>query len=387
MTIAPKHLTLTALVVVCLTGSSVAQDVGTARDGHLRALLDSLRTSYALPALAAVSIHGDSVLEMAATGVRAVGFPERVRTTDRWHLGSLTKAMTATLAAMLVERGSLSWTTTVQDVFPQIVDSIRPEFTDVRLDELLSHTSGISGQDFRTPSWLYLRSDTLSLSRQRRRWAVEFLQLPPSVARGTYGYANGNYVVAGAMMETVTGRGWEDLMRDELYPLVGMIESGFGPPGSGETRVAPWGHRRAGQELRPVAPGPFADNPAAMGPAGTVHSTLSDYAGFLIEHLAGANGIDGIVSARSFRKLHAAVSGNHALGWIVVDREWARGPALTHSGSNTMWFATTWMAPGRNLALFAVTNAGTNDAAVAVDRAIGVLLGRILAIGDLEPRN
>jgi CubicO group peptidase (beta-lactamase class C family) len=130
---------ITALLVVCLVAPTAAQHLGTARDGQLNGLLDSLRAAYALPALAAMSIHGDSVLEMAAAGVRATGFPERVRTIDRWHLGSLTKAMTATLAAMLVERGVLSWTTSVQDVFPQLVDSIRPGFRDVQIDELLSH--------------------------------------------------------------------------------------------------------------------------------------------------------------------------------------------------------------------------------------------------------
>jgi len=375
--------TLTAVLLLgCLAAPGTAQDVGTARDGRLGSLLDSVRASFDLPALAAMSIHGDSVFEMAVAGVRAAGFPERVRTIDRWHLGSLTKAMTATLAAMLVERGVLSWTTSVHDVFPQLADSIRPEFRDVRLDELLSHTSGISNQDVRTPSWSRLRSDTVPLPLQRRRWAAEFLQLRPSGERGTYQYANGNYVVAGAMMEAVTGRAWEDLMRDDLFQLVGMIESGFGPPGSHETRDAPWGHWRVQQEWRSVAPGPFADNPAAMGPAGTVHATLSDFAQFVMEHLAGANGIDGIVSAESFHKLHAVVSGNYALGWIVVERDWARGPALTHSGSNAMWYATVWIAPARNLAFVSVTNAGTDAAARATDRAIGVLLQRVQAAGQ-----
>jgi CubicO group peptidase (beta-lactamase class C family) len=188
-------------------------------------------------------------------------------------------------------------------------------------------------------------------------------------------------VVAGAMMEAATGRAWEDLIRDDLFQQVGMIESGFGPPASADTRDAPWGHRRAQQGYQPIVPGPLADNPAAMGPAGTVHASLSDYAQFVMEHLAGANGIDGIVSAESFRKLHTVVSGNYALGWVVVGRDWARGPALTHSGSNTMWYATVWLAPARNLAFVSVTNAGTDAAARATDQVIGVLLQRVQAVG------
>jgi len=66
------------------------------------------------------------------------------------------------------------------------------------------------------------------------------------------------------------------------------------------------------------------------------------------------------------------------MGWIVTERGWAGGSALTHGGSNTLWFATLWLAPAKDMAFFAATNAGGNTAFKAVDEAVGALIGRHL---------
>jgi hypothetical protein len=58
---------------------------------------------------------------------------------------------------------------------------------------------------------------------------------------------------------------------------------------------------------------------------------------------------------------------------MVVERPWAGGTALTHSGSNTMWFCTVWMAPKKGFAVLAVCNAGGDTAAAACDEVCSVL--------------
>jgi len=362
-----------------LVAPAVQPGPGVAGDGRLGALLDSIRSDQGAPALAALLLAGDSVIEVAAVGYRADGHDELVTDADLWHLGSNTKAMTATLAGILVERGDIEWTTTIQDVFPELADSIRAEYRDVQLRELLSHTAGLMADVSRTPSWLRLRTDTASIHHQRVRWAREFMSVPSEVRRGTFLYSNAGYIIVGAMLEQATGEDWETLMQRELFQPLGMTQAGFGPPGGTGSRDQPWGHvGGSANTLRAVPPGPFADNPAALAPAGTVHASLRDYARFVAAHLAGASGVDGVVSAETFATLHQPVdtAAGYALGWGVTERPWARGRVLTHNGSNTLWFATVWIAPARNFAVIATTNVGGERGAQATDQAASLLIRR-----------
>ena len=375
-------LLLTIMLVGCDSSDPLADiDAGVAGDGNLNRVLEPLRDNHGLPSLAAVLIRGDQIVEMGAVGIRAAQSSTPVTTGDRWHLGSITKAMTATLAAVLVEQGTIEWSTTVGEVFPGLVGRIRPEYVDVRLDELFYHTSGLPNDVTKTPSWETLRNSSAPLTEQRRQWSGELLALRPETARGTHRYSNAGYVVAGAMLEAVTGEPWEDLMQREVFDALGMTSTGFGAPGTvGATPDEPRGHVRDDGRWIALQPNRDADNPAVMGPAGTVHSTFSDFARYMAAHLAGARGENGLVSAETFGKLHAPASGTeYALGWGVGERSWARGRVLQHSGSNTVWYATLWIAPERDFAMLAVTNAGGDDARDGTDEAIGVLIERFEA--------
>ena len=345
------------------TGPTLPSDLGVAGDGTLENTLEYIRDQYNLPALGAMLIRGEEVVEMGAVGLRAIGFSEKVTIADRWHIGSLTKAMTATLAARLVERGNVSWDTTIADVFPDLIGSIRAEYVDVRLDELLHHIAGLPVDFTRIASFPSSRTDPAPMPVQRRRWAAELLTLEPETQRGTYLYANAGYIVAGSMLEEITGESWEDLMRREVFAPLSMESSGFGAPGSRGSRSEPWGHRDLDNGWQPLEPGPNADNPAALGPAGTVYTTFDDFADYIIAHLAGARGKGGLVSAESYIKLHTPAPGTtYALGWGVGTRSWAGGRVLQHSGSNTAWMANLWLGPDKNYALLAVSNAGGEEA-------------------------
>src|SRR4030095_2402626 len=95
-----------------------------------------------------------------------------------------------------------------------------------------------------------------------------------------------------------------------------------------------------GPDGKPVPRGAGADNPAAIAPAGRVHCTIGDWAKFVALHVRGeSKGGATLLSPEALVKLHAPVAdeAHYAMGWIVTDRPWAGGRALTHSGSNTMW--------------------------------------------------
>lgn len=99
--------------------------------------LDELLTPYLarydLPALAAAAVQDGNIIAAGAVGTRRVGTDIPVTLNDRFHLGSDTKAMTALLAAMLVEEGKLHWDSTLADVFPELAAAMNPGLRRVTL--------------------------------------------------------------------------------------------------------------------------------------------------------------------------------------------------------------------------------------------------------------
>lgn len=331
--------------------------------------LEGVRATYRLPAMAAFALRGDTIVEQAVVGTLSTKDDTPVGAEGQWHLGSNTKAMTATVAGMLVEQGLLRWDSTIGEVIGERVPTFDPAHRDTTLAMLFHHTSGIAANI----NWFSAPEDRVAC-------AAEILARPPDGARGEYAYSNAGYVVAGAMMEVVTGKRWEELMKEKLFVPLGMTNTGFGPPAR---PGSPWGHASGLLGWKALAPATRgSDNPPVMGPAGTVHTTMVDYSRFVAAHLKGAQGVGGIVSAETFAALHTPDGGgDYGMGWIVTEREWAGGRVLTHGGSNTLWFVTVWIAPEKDMAFFAATNAGGDDAFQAVDLAVSLLIERFVAGG------
>ena len=345
--------------------------------GDLASDLEALRAKHGVPALAAAAVKGVKVTESAAVGVRKLGGPERVTGEDRWHVGSITKSMTATLAAMLVEQKKVAWTTTVGSTFPELHDATDPQWGPVTLAQLLTHRGGAPGV---APANLWRNAG------QRRGSPVEqrldfvrglLLRRPEAAPGAKFIYSNQGYAIAGAMLERVMGVPWEKLLREEVFAACGMTNAGFGAPASPKKVDQPWGHTLDGNAWVPVPPGPQADNPAAIGPAGTVHCTIEELARYAAWHGRGHTAGTATLPREAFLKLHTApAGGDYAMGWTVTERPWAGGLTLTHNGSNTMFFAVMWVAPGKGTAFVAATNAGGEAAAKACDDAVALLIER-----------
>ena len=109
----------------------------------LSGLLEKERQIQGLPAVAAVVIKGDNIVAQGVVGIRKHGRPEQARIEDRWHLGSCTKSITATMIGILVEQGRLSWDTTIAEALPDLVTIMRPEYRDVTIEMLLANRGGI----------------------------------------------------------------------------------------------------------------------------------------------------------------------------------------------------------------------------------------------------
>jgi CubicO group peptidase (beta-lactamase class C family) len=329
----------------------VARAAPTQGDPELAALLGRIRGQYDLPAMGGAIVDSTSVRAKAVVGVRKKGADAAATVDDLWHMGSDTKAMTATMIAALAEQGKLSWDTTVASVFPDM--HLPAEVGAISLLELLSHRAGLPHDT----EWREI-SRTGSLVQQRRvavgrLSSVKLLSKPGS----TYSYSNWGYVVAGAMAERVTGKSYEELMGEIVFGPLQMQSVGYGAAGTPGETDQPWAHTSGGEPIQD-------DNPLVMAPAGCVHCSLGDWGRFISDQLRGSEGKPALLKPESYVRLQSApFGGNYAMGWLVLDRPWGGGRVFTHTGSNTMNMAVVWMAPARDFAVLVVCNQGGRDKA------------------------
>jgi CubicO group peptidase (beta-lactamase class C family) len=336
------------------------------------ALLDPIIRDHDVPGMAAAVVRNGETVALGFAGFRTRGKDDKIVAGDRFHIGSDTKAMTAVLCGILVDEGKLQWGQTLAETFPELTKSMHPQYHDATLEQLLTQRGGAPGSipmDLWAKLWQHMGPPT-----DARRLLLEGITTkePEAIPGTRYIYSNAGYSIAGHMAETVTGKSWEDLMREKIFQPLGMTSGGFGAPGTPGQNDQPRGHKQNGT---PVEPGPGADNPAGIGPAGIVHCSVEDWAKFAAANLP--SGKPKLVAPATLQKLHTPAPANpgerrYAMGWTVyTDKPWAGGPALAHGGSNTMWYAVAWLAPAKD---FAVVIACNQRNFAACDKAAGALI-------------
>jgi len=333
----------------------------------LAPMLQPLIKKYQLPGAVGAIIHGDKLVAIGSVGVRKWGNTARFLTTDRIHLGSDTKAMTAVLIGQLIDKKHISLDSNMTELFPDLAKRMNPKMAKNTVRNLLDHNAGFP-HDL---DWWSLDATKLSLPKQRRRAVEQALSVPPTTPIGQFSYSNVSYVVLGAIVEAKTGKSWEEIIKRNLFQPLKMETAGFGPPGTAGKVDQPWGHILQNGKLKPVQ----TDNAPVLGPAGRVHCSITDWSKFVAESMQSARGHPTLVSAETFKKMSMPMPGqDYAGGWIVTDRDWAGGLAMTHSGSNTTWYCTVWIAPKNNFAVMLATNFGGDKVDSAVDEGIGSLI-------------
>ena len=346
-------------------------------------LLEQIRKKYGLPALAGAVILQGQTAACGATGFRKDGNDVKVTPNDKFHIGSCTKAMTATIIAMLVERGKLRWDITLSSALPDMADEMHPDYRNVTLSHLLDHRGGLPSKHRSWPegkSFMDMHNLDGPAMKQRAAYARMILREEPEAKPGTtYIYSNAGYSIAGVIAEQAMKRPWESLMRTMLFEPLGMRTAGFGAMGTPGRIDEPWQHMIKDDKVVAVEPGRLSDNPPVLGPGGTVHCSIRDWAKFVIEHLKGARDAGGLLKGETLDLLHTpGFGGDYASGWIVTKRDWGGGKVLTHTGSNNMSFAVVWMAPKRDFAVLVASNQGGGDVAKACDEACWTLIKEFL---------
>jgi len=375
-----------AASTVLWTGSTMAQlpPNVVSLDGDLLPYL----VRFDLPAVAAAVVKNGKILAAGAVGTRRLGTDAPVTINDRFHIGSDTKAMTSLLAGVLVEEGKLRWNTTVGEIYPELVDKMGKGVKDITLEQLLSHTSGIAGDSMEhVPLISYSVTDeAANLDGMRYTLVTRLLPLALHAQPGErFEYSNLGYTLAGAMMERVTGKTWEELVVARIFDPLKLTSAGFGPQASLGRVDAPLGHAAdKNGKMQAFLAGPSGDNPLVIGPAGLVHMSVLDFATWAAWNAAAGRYGPPLAKPETIAKLQAKVvdmppkpdapvgtpsSGGYGLGWGAVSLPFAPEPLVFHGGSNNMNLAYIVLQPKQELGLVMMTNiSGTkaNEALMAI---------------------
>lgn len=332
---------------------------------ELHAHAERVLRCYRLPGIGRGKVGPDGAMQIAVAGLRARGHPERVSLTDKWHIGSITKSMTALVLARLVARGLTRFDAPLGDLAAL---PLHPDLARQSLRALLAHRAGLAANPARAACF---HPDPCDPDQPegplRDRVLAPWLLKSPRPGR--FRYSNLGYMLAGHIAEQLGGAPWKQLVRDELAGPLGLDSLGFGPPPAPN----PMGHGSILSRLltrhgygpgrrAPIAPDAvFADLSPAFGPAGLVHLSLADLLRYGAAVAALAKGDDGIVPAEVFRDL---ISGrDYAGGWVIE----AQG--LRHNGSNGLWVADLRIDRAHHGVTAMVTNSGSLGAFLAASTA------------------
>lgn len=307
---------------------------------------ESLRSDAPNIALGLAYAEGGQDPVIMAEGPRYRGSKDEVHTDVRWHIGSITKSMTATLVMQQVDKGTLDLDAPIGAWLTNF-DGVQRDWQAITLRQLLSHTAGVHPN----PKLRHLsRLRALPPVEGRHRVLSDFWTKPPKTAPGPFLYSNLGYMLTGVVLEQVTGQPWETLMVENIAKPLGLT-LGFGPP-LGD--MDPRGHQNLFVTLRPMDPKSLvADNPAWIGPAGSVHMSLADLIRYGQAQMAACRGdAPDFLSQSACQIMQTPVENDYGFGWVIKDdgRIW-------HNGSNTMWYAILMLDPKTDRVVAVTQNA------------------------------
>jgi len=300
---------------------------------------------YRDPSLVLAVVHGDSVLLLRGYGHESTS-PRRPVDPEStvFNIASLSKLITATAAMQLVERGRLSLDADVRSLLPALAAGVGDD-APLTLRQLLSHTSGLDAPFMREV--VRRPGELVSLAEYFRAYPPRRGRPPDREIR----YSNYGVALAGHLVEIASGETFVDYAASQVLAPLGMRRSTFlqPPPPQLAARVATAGSGAVPNALLGV-------------PAGSMTSTASDMARFMIAHLNGGRLPDDLGGARvlseqSVRRMHTRTWSAHprlpgvALGFFETDLGGLRG--LFHTGARTH-FSLLYLAPERRIGIFIV---------------------------------
>jgi CubicO group peptidase (beta-lactamase class C family) len=336
----------------------------------LDAYVQTVQKEFEVPGLALAIVKDGKVVIAKGYGVRKMGEADRVDDQTLFGIASNTKAFTATALGMLVEEGKLEWDAPVVKYLPWFQLSDPYVTREITIRDLLVHRSGLglgAGDLLWWPTSTYDRKEIAK--------RLKFIPLVRSF-RSAYAYDNVLYLIAGEVIETLSGLSWEDFVATRILAKVGMTDSKPRHSDAGGNGNIASTHASVDGKVRPIEP--FAsDN---TNPAGGINASARDIAKWMIVQLDSGRVSDGTrlfspqTTVQLWRMVTPIPRGNpppelsalrvnfngYALGFGVSDYHGYK--FVHHTGGLPGYVSKVAMIPELRLGVAVLTNQESDEA-------------------------
>ncbi|MFL5403999.1 MAG: serine hydrolase [Gemmatimonadales bacterium] len=285
-----------AVLLVAAPLRAISQQPPPKFDEYVRRVMET----FTVPGLSVAIVKDGKVVLARGYGVRRMGSPTPVDAQTRFGIASNTKLFTATALAILVEEGKVEWDKPVINYLPAFAMADPYVTHELTIRDLLVHRSGLglgAGDLLWWPPSTYNRKEIAS--------RIRYIPLATSF-RSAYAYDNVLYLVAGQVIEAVSGKSWEEFVKTRILDKIGMTNSDVRHSGATHGGNVAGTHAEVNDTVRPVDP--FAsDN---TNPAGGIMSGAADMAKWLMVQLDSGRVADGsrLFSPASARQLWREVT-------------------------------------------------------------------------------
>jgi len=357
---------LAIIALAVLLGASVvpAQTTGDNVPQDLDAYAARVLQEFEVPGLAVAIVKDGKVVLAKGYGVRKLGEPAPVNENTLFGIASNTKAFTSAALAMLVDEGKINWDDAVTKYLPgfQLYD---PYVTrEMTIRDLLTHRSGLglgAGDLLWWPPTDYSREEIIRKFRYVK---------PASSFRSRYAYDNVLYMIAGQVVAAVSGKSWDDVIKDRIFTPLGMTTSNTNVAGLLASKDAATPHAKVDGRLQTVAPMALEN----VGPAGAINSSVAEMAKWLIAQLNHGQIGEGrrLFSEPRSREMWSAQTitplgdppphliglranfSAYGLGWGLT--EYRGFKTVSHTGGLLGYVSRVTLMPDFNLGVVVLTN-------------------------------
>ena len=341
----------------------------------LEALVKRVMETFEVPGLSLAIVKDGQVLLAKGYGVKKLGEPDPVDARTLFGIASNSKVFTAVALGMLVDEGKIRWDAPVIDYLPDFQMYDPAVSREITVRDLLCHRCGLGlgAGDL----MLWPASD---LNRKEILRRVRYIR-PSSSFRTRYAYNNIMFVVAGELLERVSGLRWEDFVREKIQKKVGMEFSNTSCALVDKEENVAWPHVPLEGKVVPVKTLYLTEN---VNPAGGINSCAGDMARWMLVLLSNGKLADGsqLVSERALNEITtiatpipvsrpapelepAAMNFNgYALGLRI--RDYRRHKVLTHTGGLEGYVSQVWLMPEIGLGVTVLTNQESTAAFAAL---------------------
>jgi len=236
------------------------------------AYVEKVLKTFTVPGVSVAIVKDGKVVLAKGYGVKTIGSNDKVNSKTNFSVASNTKAFIGTSLGILVDEGKLKWNDRVVDHLPWFQLSDPYVTREMKVIDLLVHRSGLglgAGDLLIWPTNTYNQKDVVK----------RFKNIPLATSfRSTYAYDNILYLIAGEVIEAVSGLSWNEFVRTRIFSKLGMANSTLTFMEAIKKGNVATPHAEINKVVRPVA----ASDSDKTNPAASINTNADDIAQWMI---------------------------------------------------------------------------------------------------------